>query len=362
MDLVTAAMRLGWNMAELRGRSWPHGPRPMSRTLPDVPDDVLPLRHQRSVRQSRRESAQTLSRLAALVDFGRAEEFGTRLGEALSDDGAVVDWPQLASFFTEWDGLLQDDLSERDEALANGYLLGRGLAECHWGLGPADEWVHDQAPTGVSPAFLFGDDRRRELSRMLGRLEAGAVHTMTGPSIAGSLEAWAMVAGDPDWLKAEDLRTQLYEQARRWYQLLILRQDPSTLIKPYAKLGGLRSLGRAAKLFAPQALLSLVALGLLTAALGFAEPASNGLTSFLATGGVGTLAIAGLLTRGQSAAQRLVVRLRQDAYTDLVAISVTMLPAYPRSLGGPTLRRASRDLESAVRRRLLTPATSPPSA
>lgn len=362
MDLVTAAMRLGWNMAELRGRSWPHGPRPTSRTLPDVPDDVLPLRHQRTVRQSRRESAQTLARLAALVGFTRAEELGTRLREALSDDGAVLDWQQLARFFIEWDALLQDDLSERDEALANGYLLGRGLAECHWGLGPEDQWVHEGEATGVSPAFLFGDDRRRELTRMLGRLEAGVVHTMTGPSIAGSLEAWAMVARDPDWLQADNLRTQLHEQARQWYQLLILRQDPSTLIKPYAKLGGLRSLGRATKLFLPQLLLSLVAVALLTAALGFAEPASTGMTSFLATGGVGTLAVAGLLTRGQSAAQRLVVRLRQDAYTDLVAISVTMLPAYPPALGGPTLRRASRDLEAAVRRRLLTPATDPPSA
>ena len=333
----------------------------MSRTLPDVPAHVLPLRHQRTVRHSRRESAQTLSRLAAVVGFARAQELGRTLREAVADE-SVMDWHQLASFFTEWDGLLQDDLSERDEALANGYLLGRGLAECHWGLGPADQWVHAGEPTGVSPAFLFGDDRRRELTRMLGRVEAGVVDPMTGPAIAGSLEAWAMVVQDPDWLKAKNLRTQLYEQARRWYQLLILRQDPSTLIKPYAKLGGLRSLGRATRLFLPQALLSLVAIGLLTAALGFAEPASNGLTSFLATGGVGTLAIAGLLTRGQSAAQRLVVRMRQDAYTDLLAISVTMLPSYPEALGGPTLRRASRNLESAVRRRLLTPATDPPSA
>jgi hypothetical protein len=52
--------------------------------------------------------------------------------------------------------------------------------------------------------------------------------------------------------------------------------------------------------------------------------------------------------------------MRQDAYTDLVAISVAIVPPYPSRAGGPTLRQARRQLERAVRRRLLTPPTAPP--
>ena len=51
----------------------------------------------------------------------------------------------------------------------------------------------------------------------------------------------------------------------------------------------------------------------------------------LATGGVTAFAAAGLLTKGPSAAQRMLVRLRQDAYTDLVSVSVTAVPKYPQA-------------------------------
>ena len=62
----------------------------------------------------------------------------------------------------------------------------------------------------------------------------------------------------------------------------------------------------------------------------------------------------GVLTRAQSTAQRLATRMRQDAYTDLVAVAVTAVPDHPDS---PTPGTA---IEAAVRRRLLTPATAPP--
>jgi hypothetical protein len=34
---------------------------------------------------------------------------------------------------------------------------------------------------------------------------------MTAAVIAGSLEVWRVVAGDPGWSRAPDLRPQLYE-------------------------------------------------------------------------------------------------------------------------------------------------------
>ena len=47
--------------------------------------------------------------------------------------------------------------------------------------------------------------------------------------------------------------------------------------------------------------------------------------------------------------------MRQDAYTDLVAVALTSLPKYPGTAKPPDR------VENAVRRRLLTPATAPPS-
>lgn len=215
--------------------------------------------------------------------------------------------------------------------------------------------------TAVSLAFLLGEERRLELTRMLGRLRPGTIHPLSAAGISGSLEAWGDVAADEVWSRAPRMRPLLYEQVRRWYQLLVLGQDPTTLILPYARLTNTRYLLRAARTFWPQALLAVVALGLVAAL--FAVTNLNGtswLSPVLATGGFGAFAVAGLLARGQSAAQRVVTRMRQDAYTDLVEISVAVVPPYPSGAGGPTLRQARKRLERAVRRRLLTPPTSPP--
>ena len=118
---------------------------------------------------------------------------------------------------------------------------------------------------------------------------------------------------------------------------------------------------RTARTFWPQALLAVIALAMVAGF--FAVIGADGttwLSPILATGSFGAVVFAGLLVRGQSAAQRLVTRVRQDAYTDLVAISVTIVPPYPSSANGPTKRQTRKELEKAVRRRLLTPATAAP--
>ena len=374
---VGSALRLGWAVAEVRGRNWPQGPRPTSTALPARPGDVLPLRSQRAGPDARRQSAMALVSLASQLGMVRAAEFEAGLTAALppfdpDGEAALVDggepadgegWRHTAEFFLRWDARFQDELSQRGEHLANGYLLGRGLAESYWGLGPDRVWTVEGEQTAVSLGFLFGPDRREELTRMLGRLGQEDAHSVTAAAISGSLEAWGAVAENPTWATAPDLRVQLYEQVRRWYQLLVLGQDPTTLIRPYAKLTSLRTIGRAVRLFWPQAVLAVLALGLITAFFAVAgDTASSWLSPLLAMGGFGAFAVAGILARGQSAAQRLVTRIRQDAYTDLVALSVTSVPALPAvpGEGGPTLRQVRTQLESAVRRRLLTPPTAPP--
>jgi len=57
--------------------------------------------------------------------------------------------------------------------------------------------------------------------------------------------------------------------------------------------------------------------------------------------------LAGLTGTLKNSAQALLKRLRQDAYTDLVALAVQTAPPPPRK----------SDLQDAIRRRQLTPAT-----
>lgn len=371
---VATALRLGWAVAEVRGRNWPHGPRPISSPVPPVPGGVLPLRSQRSGLASRRESMMGLISSARQMEFTGFEDFHTELAEVLPhydaagdaslvDDGgtdAGSDWRRTATFFLNWDGRFQDELTERGEPLANAYLLGRGMAECYWGLGPKRAWTADGESTAVSLAFLFGEDRCRELTRMLGRLGTDEIHPQSAAAISGSLEAWGTVAADEQWSRDPQLPILLYEQVRRWFQLLMLGQDPTTLIRPGAKLTSLRNLTRNVRVFWPQAVLAVVALGLATGFFSVDHDSTPWISSLLATGGLGAFVFAGLLARGQSAAQRLVTRIRQDAYTDLVAVAVTIVPAYPSGSGRTAWRRARTAVESAVRRRRLTPPTPAP--
>ena len=300
----------------------------------------------------------TLARQAAL-ETAPDLEIGVRDRATESSEGER--WAATASSIREWDRSVQDELARRDDHHANAYLLGRGLAECYWGHGAPSTWTHEGADTAVSPLFLLGEDRRRELTRMLGRLDPDERDPLTAAALSGSLEAWGAVVADPTWVRSNELPTALYEQVRRWYQLLVFDQDPSTLIRPYARLARRRDLGRLLRAFWPQLLLVLVALGLVAAFLGVVGDSAPGwASSLLATGGLGAFVVAGVLARGQSAAQRLVTRLRQDAYTDLIAIDVSVVPPYPGGDERNTLRRARRLVESAVGRRSLTTATPPP--
>ena len=357
---VRAALRLGWSVSEVRGRNWPKGPRPEFTPLPAVPGaEVLPLRSQRDLEASRKESAESLAKLVRSFDLPDADQHEVGLRSAIAPfdggPGSTPSWSATASFFSTLDSDIQDHLARRSEKLANAYLLGRGLAECYWGMGPRDAWGGDgEQATGVSPAFLLGEDRQRELTRMLGRLEPGETHALSASAIAGTLEAWEAVATHERWRQHEKLEVLLYEQVRRWYQLLVLHQDPTTLVRPGERLPRLVTALRSLKAFWPQVVVTLAVLGLGPWLVRQLVDDPGVLSSTLAaTGGVGAVVVATLLAKGQSAAQRVVMRMRQDAYTDLVVLSLTAVPDAPSWWDGIKLDRA-------VRTRRLTPPTPPP--
>jgi hypothetical protein len=272
--------------------------------------------------------------------------------ELLAREGA---WAEVAALLHDWDCSIQDTLVARSDLLANGYLLGRGLAECYWALGP-DEATPGTPPSSAAWDFLLGAPRRSELSRMLGRM-GSALPPLTATAVAGSIEVWGDVAADPGW-RAADGRGRLYEQYRRWYELLVLGREPTTYVKPYALLHGWRTTLRAFRAFWPQLALGAVSAGAVAAVayfLGTDRGSALVTTALGLFGGLG-LTAAGVVAKAKSASQQLVSRLRQDVYGDLVSVAVTVAPQHPDRAGSRAAARTTeRRVRAAVRRRRVTP-------
>ncbi len=378
-DRVLSAIRLGWAVAEVRGRNRPCGPKGIPVTLPPRVDDPLPLRVQRSPTELRIEAQTTLIHLARKLrvdtrpghpNFGEAIDRGALALEQVraADPATATDqnatdqnatdqnatdqkeaWAALASLLWHFDAHVQDSLSAISDTQACGYQLGRGLAECYWALDP-------EAPTGWdSWAFLFNELRCAELTRLAGRL-SDYLQEFAASAIAGSLEVWKLLAADTEWHRQPTVEADLYQQTRNWYELVVLHQDPTQLVKPYQVIRSWRVVLKAARAYFPQLLLSAMGVGLL---LGFVKAASQkhplgwveALLSLFSAAG---LSAAGLTAKLKNEAQALSTRLRQDAYTDLIAASITTVPNPPSKRHAPSRQTI---VETAVRNRDLTPST-----
>jgi hypothetical protein len=171
------------------------------------------------------------------------------------------------------------------------------------------------------------------------------------PAIAGSIEVWKLLASDDQWRRQPTVHTDLYKQIRTWYELLVLNKDPTTDIRPYQLIRNWRATGRAIVAFLPQ-LLSAVAgtAGLFLVLFVFKSSQLKTIVGALSALGIST---AGLTARLQSQAQALRTRLRQDIYTDLIAVAITTAPP-PQT---ETSRTGRMMVETTVRKRTLTPTT-----
>lgn len=253
-------------------------------------------------------------------------------------------WEDLAELLWKFDAHTQDRLSATSETQACGYQLGRGLAETYWALDP-DHAVADSQGWD----FLLGQERCAELSRLAGRLGAYTTE-YTAPAITGSIEIWRYLVGQLAWRgDGQVANDALYQQIRRWYELLVLGQDPTTLIKPNGLISSYRTFGRAIRLFWPQLVATFIGLGFLVTLLvllgvGGGSAWEKTLSGILAATG---LSLAGLTGTLKNSAQAMLKRLRQDSYTDLVAIAVQTAPPPPRK----------SDLHKALKNRRLTAVT-----
>jgi hypothetical protein len=361
---VISALRLGWYMAEVRGRNWPAGPQPTGNELPDRYSYVLPLRVERTAAELRTEAQAILHKLSGdlqvdTVIVNNREQSRTAIIDqqacALAaavpgTTSAVSAWNAFAVSMYELDAHAQDTLAAQSDMQGAAYQLGRGLAEAYWALDPG------AASTPLTPqcwAFLLGEHRCEELTRLVGRL-SGYFNPYCPPAVAGTLCLWQSVADDEQWRKgAQD---HLYQQLRRWYELLVLGQDPSTLIPPYALLKDWRASSHAVRALWIQLVTAAVSLALVIALiiLILNGSANAVLKAIIGVVGIAGLSAATVQARLKTTAQGLLSRFRQDAYTDLVASAIAEAPDKPGS------RKPHRDVIAAVRRRTLTTVADAP--
>jgi hypothetical protein len=310
------------------------------------------------------------SQLATVITALEADDcalLDPRVTEGVDTAARERAWNEVAALMYDWDAAIQDELTARDDILACGYLLGRGLAETYWELAPRSKQTGSglAVPPAGSWQYLLHPDRRHELSRMVGRI-AVYLHPLTPVAVSGSLEAWGCVVDNPDWCGRADAPTHLYEQLRRWYQLLVLGQDPTTLVKASVILRrNRRTTLRLARAFWPQLLLgtlSVAAAAAFVLLLGTNE-GNPALKSLLAIAAAIGLSASTVTAKAKSATQSLFARLRQSAYSDLVAIEVSAVPPHPgddRKRGSRGNSEGQRIVERAVTARSLAMATAIP--
>lgn len=263
---------------------------------------------------------------------------------------AVTTWDDLAASIHELDAHAQDTLAAQSDMRAAAYQLGRGLAETYWALDP------DAACIPLTPqcwTFLLGAHRCEELTRLVGRL-SGYFNPYCPPAIAGTLRLWQSIANDREWRRgAQD---PLYRQLRRWYELLILGQDPSTLIPPYALLKDWRASFHALRALWIQLVTAAISIALVIALITLILNGSANafLKAIFGVVGVIGLSAATIQAGLKTTAQGLLSRLRQDAYTDLVASAVAEAPSKPG------VRRLRKAIVAEVRKRTLTTVADAP--
>jgi len=436
-EKVLMAIRLGWAMAEVRGRNRPDAPPGAKAALPGPPSGALPLRVEQTPTELRIEVQSLLGVMAHDLRLDRGKDHtdfpgaiddqakrlyearraaaGADIAKAPGDAGAAVsgdagpgsagpggagpggavaagspavaggatpdgatpdaagpvvmvaaggtpaatavpgdpaaEWLSLQELIFKFDQHIQNTLAWGPDTIACGYQLGRALAEPYWALDPG---LPDKSPSPAAWWFLLGEDRSGEMSRLAGRLTA-YFHPLTAAAIAGSVQIWKHVAADPVW--REDARDELFFQVRRWYGLVVMKQDPTILVQPYVMVRNFRMMFRTLRIFWPELIGAAVAAAALSAfAVAFGQ---NHISSFAKSAlgfiAITGLSIAGVMAKLKSQAQVMVTRLRQDVYTDLVAVAITTAPPVPSVPNRPGKQSAKK--AEMARERNITPVT-----
>ncbi|HLM85225.1 MAG TPA: hypothetical protein VK272_03450 [Solirubrobacteraceae bacterium] len=244
LEQMRAAFRLGWAVAELRGRyrpdlflhPEPDAPKAFKRNAQERP---LPLAGERKSREIRIEIYEAAVGLSGALDLNLQTR---RAGGSVSTLELVKDatlhienaknaaerrsvWPSVAQRFYDWDAQLQDTLVV-DATRAAAYQLGRALGETHWALEPA----RGEREMG-SWVFLFGAEREAVVKRLLERLSP-YLGPLVVAGVKHSHKAWCKLALAPQRRNADGVRLRLYEQGVLWRDLIRGERQPLELPRP----------------------------------------------------------------------------------------------------------------------------------
>jgi hypothetical protein len=353
---ILTAVRLGYCMAEVRGRNRPDPPpNGQARAYSHRGGHELPLQFERTAGESRIAAQGVLLALAKKlgVDSGPQQSsysYGidqqaanvekarlssvagpAGVGDPSANDPAAL-WAALTELFYKFDAHIQDSLSVQSDLQAGGYQLGRALAECYWALDPG---ILDDSQAWASWRSLLGAERCDEIDRLLGRLSA-YLPSSSARAVAGSVRVWERVAASAQWRTAAYPR--LFQQVGIWYELAALGRDPDTYVRAYARLRNSRIAIQAIRFFWGQML--LVALGIAALIVLVVLLGSGSSTAVINTA-LGIVAAAGVSTAGLSAG-----RFRRDLNIDMLAIAITTAPPPPKGHG-----RRQNQIYRLVRRR-----------
>lgn len=236
LEEIRAAFRLGWAVAELRGR---YRPALFLSPEPGAPpgftrkgnDQPLPLGVERKNREIRIEVLEAAAGLSRSLDLNpetgasKALERIHDLLNGLENTNAAnreERWPRVAQAFYRWDAQIQDALVVQAPRAA-AYQLGRALAETHWALSPelADREMG-------SWRFLLGPPRQQTVVRLVARLSAYLDPLVTA-AIEGSFQPWCELASSADRRAPSEVRTHLYQQGLLWRDLIRGERQPLDL-------------------------------------------------------------------------------------------------------------------------------------
>jgi hypothetical protein len=337
---VLKTFRLGWTVAELRGRYRPGldhvRPPPVGRRV----DHALPLSDERSTREQEIQLHEELARLSSELDLDHPLPGGpataetatvviARLGHETSvarhrDQGDHNAWEKLTEVFYDWDTWIQDTLLMQPVRAA-AYQLGRALAETYWALDPAIEDPHDWRSWG----FLLGRRRSRRIKQLIARL-SGYVDPLTPSAVWASVDSWTEVASNKAWRGQSDARETLYDQGLIWRDLVRGEQRPSDLTHTRGEVTRVAVLPSVLKLFRFEIALSLIAVVIL---VGAAASLSNGdhspgNTVAVILSGLG-LTAAGLFARAKAVANSLLRQLSDAVTRAEIARAATCRPNPP---------------------------------
>lgn len=341
-----SALRLGWAIAETRGRLR------LGPTLEDEsqgsrhPGRALPLGSERTWQEQTIETQRVASALAEglALDFDLSElagdpaPTGTRASAKLTElskklaqarrsgDAAVVQrtWNEFSEFLYLWDARIQDVLAADSIQVASAYQLGRGVAETYWALEPERSDPGDPR----SWQFLLGEPRVAMLKRLLVRLTS-SFPEFTAVATSRSLGAWAEVAQNSEVRGQPGTILGLREQLRIWHDLLLTGEPPQALVGRTSILKQARRLGPVLRAFLPEATIALIgaAAAATAAALFAAGSRFPGLAGALIVLGVFGVTSSAALAKAKNEANALLAKLRAALNLDLIVVAVTQPPA-----------------------------------